>query len=183
MVRTRVEVESNDLARENAFLTGRIAAKLYQTYGWVGLDDLHSYAYLGLALAAKNFNPDRGVPFPYYAVQKAAYLAVDEMRKDGVLSRRKKQSVKFTASELLPEVLDPQAQDVFHDVEKRDTCRMLLGKCNSADRQLLIMYYAQGMTFKEIAEVLEISESAVCLRHKSLLDKLRKTVKCRQAGC
>ena len=66
----------------------RIAARLHRWYEWVPVNDLESYAYLGLAMAAKIYQPDRGVPFENFASRKAMYLAIDEMRKDGVLKRR-----------------------------------------------------------------------------------------------
>ena len=36
------------------------------------------------------------------------------------------------------------------------------------------MYYSKHMTFREIAQVFEISESSVCLRHKALIRRLRR---------
>ena len=47
-------------------LANRIASRLQRTYSWVGLDDLRSYAYLGMALAAKAYQSDRGVPFEQF---------------------------------------------------------------------------------------------------------------------
>ncbi|HDY64830.1 MAG TPA: hypothetical protein ENH84_01185, partial [Phycisphaerae bacterium] len=35
------------------------------------------------------------------------------------------------------------------------------------------MVYAEKLTYREIAKVLDISESAVCLRHKAVIQKLR----------
>ena len=88
----KATVDSNALAAEHVSLASGIAARLHRLYSWVAIEDLHSYAYLGLALAAKAYQDDRGVPFPQFAWRKGMFLAIDEMRKDGVLSRRRRPS-------------------------------------------------------------------------------------------
>jgi RNA polymerase sigma factor (sigma-70 family) len=164
------------LAVEHMPLANRIASRLHRMYSWVGIDDLRSYAYLGLALAEQTYESDRGVPFVQFAWRKAMYLAIDEMRKDSVLCRRRtKPGPTFGA--LSPEMHDPASNEAKDKVEKRDLCSSLLRKLRQQDRQLLTMYYADEMTFKEIARVFGISESAVCLRHKALLGRLRRLAK------
>lgn len=161
------------LAVENLPLANRIASRLHRWYSWVGLDDLRSYAYLGLALAEQNYESDRGVSFVQFAWRKGMFLAIDEMRKDGVLSRRRaKPGPTFSA--LTPELPDPAAHNTQNAMERRDLCTSLLRKLRKQDRELLTMYYADQLTFKDIAKVFQISESAVCLRHKALLARLRK---------
>jgi len=167
------------LATENLPLARQIAGRLRRWYGWVGLDDLHSYAYLGVALAARAYEDDRGVPFVNFAAHKGMYLAIDEMRKDGVLKRRRATSGP-TFGALTPDLPDPAAERQYNDLEGRDLCSQLLGKLRGPDRKLLLMYYADEMTFREIARVFRISESAVCLRHKALLTKLRKLAAARR---
>ena len=56
----------------------------------------------------------------------------------------------------------------------REPCTVLLTGLGDSDRRLMLMYYADGMTFREVAEVFGVSESAVCLRHKAILGRLRK---------
>ncbi len=166
------------LAVENLPLANRIASRLHRWYSWVALDDLRSYAYLGLALAERNYESDRGVPFAQFAWRKGMFLAIDEMRKDGVLTRRRTTpGPTFTA--LTPELLDPGACDRQDEMERRDLCSSLLGKLRQQDRHLLTMYYGDQLTFREIAKVFKISESAVCLRHKALLKRLRKLASAR----
>ena len=161
------------LAVENLPLANRIASRLRRWYSWVALDDLRSYAYLGMALAEKNYESDRGVPFAQFAWRKGMFLAIDEMRKDGVLSRRRA-TPGPTFTPLTPELPDPDARDRQDEMERRDLCASLLRKLRRQDRQLLTMYYADQLTFREIAKIFQISESAVCLRHKALIKRLRK---------
>ena len=169
----KATVDSNALAAEHVSLASGIAARLHRLYSWVAIEDLHSYAYLGLALAAKAYEDNRGVPFPQFAWRKGMFLAIDEMRKDGVLSRRRTTPLPTTTT-FIPEVHDPVAPDGHHAVDRRDLCHTMLSKLRSQDRQLLMMYYSDEMTFKEIANVFDISESAVCLRHKALMKQLRR---------
>ncbi len=161
------------LAIEHVSLADGIGARLHRLYTWVPIEDLKSYGYLGLALAAKAYQPERGVPFPQFAWRKGMFLAIDEMRKDGVLSRRRTTPAPSFGA-LTPDIPDPSAPNGYVSVDRKDLCHTLLSKLRPQDQQLLMMYYSDEMTFKEIAKVFDISESAVCLRHKALMDRLRR---------
>ena len=99
--------------------------------------------------------------------------AIDEMRKDGIL-RRRQAAPRPTVSALNEDMPDPSGENGLEKVEQRDLCKTLLSGLSQKDRQVLMLYYAQHMTFKEIGEVFGISESAVCLRHKSIIGRMRK---------
>ena len=167
----RQDNEFENLARTHVELADKIAGRLYRSYSWVGMDDLRSYAYLGLALAERVFRPELGVPFVKFAWRKAMFLAIDEMRKDGVVARKDSRRDKCTA--LSFETADPRSGAPQRRVERNDLCDSLMTRLRDRDQQLVAMYYADGMTFKEIANVFGITESAVCLRHKTLIHKLR----------
>jgi RNA polymerase sigma factor (sigma-70 family) len=164
---------ASELVGEHITLAQGIASRLHRWYNWVAMEDLTSYAYLGLTLAARTFESDRGIPFANFASRKGMYLAIDEMRKDGVLRRRRTKALP-TMTPLTPEIPDPSGDQGYQRLERRDICENLLKRLRQDDRHLLVMYYGQELTFKEIAKVFEISESAVCLRHKALIKKLRK---------
>lgn len=165
-------VAAEELARKSLAMVGPIASRLHRWYGWVGKDDLGSYAYLGLVKAARVYEAGRGIPFERFAFRKAMYAAIDEMRKDGVLKRRRDTPGPSVVA-LSPDIPDPSGPEALAGVERRDTCEMLLGRLCQKDRQLLMMRYADQMTFQQIADVFDISESAVCLRHKALIERLR----------
>jgi RNA polymerase sigma factor (sigma-70 family) len=172
----RNEGSPSCLAANHVGLAGRIAGRLHRSYGWVCLDDLHGYAFLGLALAARAFQADRGVPFDRFAFCKGMFLAIDEMRKDGVLKRRRAKAAVSTGP-ISGDLRDPKGDMPQERMETRDACRSLLGKLKATDRRFLMMYYADDLTFKQIADVFHLSESAVCLRHKTLIEKLRRLAK------
>lgn len=180
------EAEIRGLLDEHMPIARQIASRLKRRYTWVQMDDLYSYALLGLTMSANAYDPDRGVPFPNFASQKGMFWAIDQMRKDGVLRRRSSANMPrvLPFSEAAghvdvddgwtPDISDQSADHDRHQLESRDLCKALLKQLRSRDRQLLIMYYSQHMTFREIARVFEISESSVCLRHKALIRRLRR---------
>ena len=151
----------------------QIASRLSHSYGWVDRDDLQGYAQLGLTLAMNRYQADRGVPLEIFAYRKGMFLAIDEMRKDGILRRRSAKAVP-SSSALNDDLPDPAGQRGHESVVQRDLLASLLARLAPADRRLLMMYYAQHMTFREIAVVFNISESAVSLRHKALLNRMRR---------
>ena len=166
-------LEAEQLASKHLPMVTRIAARLHRWYEWVAMDDLESYAYLGLAMAAKKFQPDRGVPFENFASRKAMYLAIDEMRKAGILKRRSA-TPGPSIGMLNPEIPDPLGPKAFASLERRDMCESLLKKLKDGDRKLLMMYYADQMTFVQIGQVLGLSESGARLRHKAVMKRLRR---------
>ncbi|MCP4377017.1 MAG: sigma-70 family RNA polymerase sigma factor [bacterium] len=165
--------EAEQLATRHLSMVPRIASRLHRWYEWVAVDDLESYAYLGLAKAAKIYQPDRGVPFENFASHKAMYLAIDEMRKDGILKRRSA-APGPSIGMLPPEIPDPTASKAFASLERRDICETLLSRVTDADRKLLMMYYADQMTFVQIGQVIGLSESGARLRHKAIMKCLKR---------
>jgi RNA polymerase sigma factor (sigma-70 family) len=168
------------LARRHLPLAENIARRLYRRYRWVDPEDLGGYAYLGVTLAARTFDPKRGVPFERFACTKAMYLAIDEMRKDGVLRRADAahHSQDTTVQEV--EMPDPAADRAAELMEAREFCEQMFHRLDQAGQELLTMVYAEKLTYREISQVLGISESAICLRHKALLEKLRRQASVRQ---
>jgi len=162
-----------ELANGSLALVGRIANRLRRWYSWLEKDDLRSYAYLGLALAARRYDSRRAVPFANFAFRKALFLAIDQMRKDRLVTRSDSRAVGPT--EPLPaETPDPRWRQPQDRMELRDFCNAMLARLPAPQRRLLIMYYGQQMTFREIGQVFGISEAAVCLRHKAAIQKLRR---------
>lgn len=173
------------LVSDHLPLARQISAKMKRRYTWVAIDDLYSYALLGLTMAANAFDPSRSVPFASYAFRKATFWAIDEMRKDGVLRRRtSKIGPRMLPLGEIPGSEDPQpgelpdgrAGQAHTLIEARDMCAALFVQLGTRDRQLLLLYYTEQLTFKEIAAAMDMSESSVCLRHKALIGKLRRLV-------
>jgi RNA polymerase sigma factor (sigma-70 family) len=164
-----------------------IALRLKRRYPWVEFDDLSGYAALGLAQAARTYEPWRGVSFTQFAVQKAMFLAIDQMRKDRVLYRASAQGRPRTLpaagapqdNDLHPsrDVADTHSGQGIQSLVTHDLVGRLLKGLPEPDRQLIQMYYTDEMTFSEIGQVLGACESAICLRHGKLMARLRRTAK------
>ncbi len=167
-----------------------IASRLKRRYMWVDSDDLYSYSLWGLTQAANAYSPDRGVPFANFAASKAMFLAIDAMREDRVLRRKcvGGRPVTLLHSQLSPErgappedIPDERSGDPAERVEMKDLVANILERLCPEERQLLLLHYADGMTFLEISQVYDKCESTICLRHKALIAKLRRMVKTGQA--
>ena len=65
------------------------------------------------------------------------------------------------------------ADHTFNRTEAREFCEKIYHHLDDNSRTLLSMVYADNLSYREIAQVLGISEVAVCHRHKALVDNLR----------
>lgn len=162
-----------------------IAARLGRRYYWVPKDDLYSYCLWGLTLAARAYRPERGLSFGRFAASKAAFLAIDAMRAENVIRHpgRSKHRLPICVSQLSGEeeaqLAAPAAEPSDGPGEllaKKELLAGALGGLDQRDRQLLLLRYSDGLTFKEIGKILHLSESGVCVRHKTLLARLRLQV-------
>jgi RNA polymerase sigma factor for flagellar operon FliA len=91
---------------------------------------------------------------------------------DGLLDRDE-QNDGSSSSEL---PADPDQEDFTERLEKRQMLDALTGAIKTLpEREWLIvsLYYKDEMTMKEIAQILEISESRVCQLHGRALSRLR----------
>lgn len=157
------------------------AARLKRSYSWVDAEDLHAYALLALTMISKCYSSECGIPFEKFAGQRLLHNAIDEMRKDHVLCRKNSRVPRtILMSDFIKddtgtaEMSDHQSHRPMDVLEARDICTQLLRRLAPCDRRLLMMYYDQQLTFREIGEVFGISESAAFLRHKALMTRLRR---------
>lgn len=60
------------------------------------------------------------------------------------------------------------------DITKRDTINFLLSRLTPDYRTVLVLFYIEGKTAREIASILDITESAVKMRLKRAREKLKK---------
>lgn len=160
-----------------------VANRLRRRYRWLPPDDLYSYALFGLVRAARSYDPDRSVPFAIYAASKALFAAIDEMRKDHVLTRvgikARPNSVSLDSvlvgdQKAWWHLCDQTAQKQWSLLEAREWCATMLTKLDAPDRQLIMLRYADDMTFRQIGKVMGLSESTISLRHNALIIRFRR---------
>jgi len=70
-------------------------------------------------------------------------------------------------------LIDPRQSNPVHVAQRRDMRDMLIKGLSRAERLIIILYYYEGMTMKEIGVTLDLSESRVSQMHSSILARLK----------
>jgi RNA polymerase sigma-70 factor (ECF subfamily) len=66
--------------------------------------------------------------------------------------------------------------------ERRQQVHTALEGLTAPDREILVMRYLEDLTFPQIAEILEIGESAAKMRHLRAIERIRLIVKADDSG-
>jgi RNA polymerase sigma factor for flagellar operon FliA len=72
---------------------------------------------------------------------------------------------------------DKKAEDPTAALNQRDVLDFVTRSLTEKERLIVIMYYYEGLTMKEIGDVLDLTESRICQIHSSVLGRLRKQLK------
>ncbi len=78
--------------------------------------------------------------------------------------------------EIIDSIADEKHQTPDELMEKKDSKNELeqaLKRLPEREKMLLVLYYQQNMTLKEIGEIINVSESRVCQLHSQAIMKLR----------
>ncbi len=59
-------------------------------------------------------------------------------------------------------------------LEAEEILEVVMGLLTEKEKQLVVMYYEEELTLKEIGDVLKVTESRVCQIHAAMLQKIRK---------
>jgi RNA polymerase sigma factor (sigma-70 family) len=141
-------------------------------------DDLLSAGAYGLLMAARRFDPNRGVGFGVFA-RSHVHGAV--MREINLALR--------AVGGLSDEVLAPPTEEIESDsipdteganrldpAEAAEVREMMEYTLSSGERLALTLYYFEELTVAEVAAVLEQSPSSVARTIKAALGKLRAAI-------
>lgn len=77
-------------------------------------------------------------------------------------------------------ISDPDTQDpteVVSMMEVKDKLEEIIESFPEKERMAINLYYCSGLTYKEIGEILEVSESRVCQLHKKAMRSIRARLK------
>src|SRR6266542_2618229 len=120
-------------------------------------DDLESAAMLGLAQAARSFDPDRGIAFERHASNRIRGALLDELHRATVLNY---DSIVEQGEELLPTGEAPP-EAVLLDRERRAYLVDAVLALPERLRQVVRGYFFEERPMHEIADELGVTESRV----------------------
>lgn len=70
-------------------------------------------------------------------------------------------------------IKDQRSEDPVVEAQKRDLKNLLTKGLTRAERLIIVLYYYEEMTMKEIGATLDLSESRVSQMHSSIIDRLK----------
>ena len=97
----------------------------------------------------------------------------------GIGSIYEKKGTADDSIEIIDTIADDKHQTPDEEMERKDSKRELeaaLKRLPERERMLLVLYYQQNMTLKEIGEIINVSESRVCQLHSQAIMKLRNVL-------
>ncbi len=207
-----------------------IAERLLATLpSFVELDDLQSMGIFGLMEAIDRFDPDRGVQFKTYCMNRVRGAILDELRSmdwvprlvrikankidkavhalEASLGRQptyfelaKELGMDFdeyyrmmegasatliislsdewtdgednTGNRKIDLIKDEDGADPLIETHKKDMQKFITKTLSKKEKLIIVLYYYEGLSMKEIASVLGLTESRVCQIHSKFIDRL-----------
>ena len=70
-------------------------------------------------------------------------------------------------------IKDQRSKNPVIEAQKRDLKSLLTKGLTRAERLIIVLYYYEEMTMKEIGATLDLSESRVSQMHSSIIDRLK----------
>ena len=68
---------------------------------------------------------------------------------------------------------DRKAIDPVETIQQSDALEMITSSLTKKERLIILMYYYEGLTMREIGEIMELTESRVCQIHSNVMMRLK----------
>jgi RNA polymerase sigma factor for flagellar operon FliA len=75
--------------------------------------------------------------------------------------------------EKLEILADKKGDDPVQSLHQRDVLELITRNLTKKERLIIIMYYYEGLTMREIGEIMELTESRVCQIHSNVMARLK----------
>ncbi|MBI3846415.1 MAG: FliA/WhiG family RNA polymerase sigma factor [Planctomycetes bacterium] len=72
---------------------------------------------------------------------------------------------------------DKKSEDPILALNQKDVLEFVTRSLSEKERLILVMYYYEGLTMKEIGEILDLTESRICQIHSSVMERLKNQLK------
>ena len=147
----------------------------------LGREDLISAGCYGLLLAARRFDPSRGVGFGVFAKSHVHGALMREIQNAMKGSGVGDEEVLVIGSDIeidsLPDTDDKHFADSAEVAQVRE---LLEYQLSERERLIVTLYFYEELTLAEIAEVVSESESAVSRALKGAIERLRAVMKAKK---
>lgn len=138
-------------------------------------DDLEQAALIAFWRATKSFDPSRGVPFQHYAQRAIRQAMISQLRRlklPTVAGR----AVSIDDPDLDPSFLEDENDSPEAELERaeiRDHVRRWIAAGPPRQREVYSLVYETGLTQRDAAKQMGVSQPRITQLHKSLLAKGR----------
>ena len=68
---------------------------------------------------------------------------------------------------------DKKVVDPLDTIQQRDALELITRNLTKKERLIILMYYYEGLTMREIGEIMELTESRVCQIHSNVMARLK----------
>jgi RNA polymerase sigma factor for flagellar operon FliA len=72
---------------------------------------------------------------------------------------------------------DAKSENPIDALNQRDVIEAVTRNLSQKEKRIVIMYYYEGLTMKEIGKILDLTESRVCQIHTNVLSRLKDQLK------
>lgn len=92
------------------------------------------------------------------------------------LSDKFDDSQSETAMDKAEIIADTRIENPFESINRRDVIEVLTKNLSHKEKRIIIMYYYEGLTMKEIGRILDLTESRVCQIHSNVIARLKERI-------
>lgn len=143
---------------------GKVSATVYRIYGAKPeAEDIVQEIFIELAKSAKNFRHDASFStFLYRVSVNTAYRYIKRHKDPSIVSQPMEFFTNLASGPEKEKVESPSA--ALLTTESREQVHEALGKISAEKRMALVMFEIEGLTLKEIAELLKVPLQTVWSR-------------------